>query len=325
MSLTDTYQNRMFYEDLNSPENQAIFKGLVKPVRVRNQPCDQILYLVDGKDRISGDSFNFVVDSGRPLKALSVSVARVCVPKLPNVNAMNNKIIIHTQDIAGTGPTGAVYTMTANIPIGFYNQTSLQTTLKNELDASAVSAGVTDTYTVTYNAFNKTLVIISNSNNKWFFDESCSFIKYGRYLTGFVGYPSTSNVSVVGKIQHYSGAIGLIYSRYIRIKSNRLMANAKEVCRTSSFQTNVIAVISLIDQLTADDFSVTNVFTGSLIMDSVLDSSCQLNVAYYNKDLGPIDFQLLDEYDFPLNLSLNYGGDYDPVQFDVLIWLNFIV
>ena len=321
-----TYQNRMFYEELNSPENQDIFKGLVKPVRVRNQPCDQILYLVDGKDRLSGDSFNFIVDCGKPLRALNATVSRVCVPKLPNINAVNNTFTIWTQNLGtgGTGSTGANM-ITGTLPIGFYNQTSLQSELKNALDNAAIAGGIDDTYTVAYNNFNKTISITSNVGNKWFFDSTSPFIVYGRYLTGFVGYPAGSSITSVGTAVQYSGAIGLIYSRYIKIKSNRLMANAKETCRTTSFQTNVIAVISLIDQLTVNDFSVTNVFTGSLIMDTILDSSCNLNVAYFMKELGPIDFQLVDEYDFPLNKSLNYGGNYDNVQFDVLIWLNFTI
>lgn len=320
MSILDTYQNRMFYEDLNSPENQAIFKGLIKPIRVRSQVCDQILYLVDGKDRLSGDSFNFIIDCGKPLKALNVTISRVCVPKLPNINAINNSFKIWTQN-GGTG----THMITGTLPIGFYNQTSLQTELKLALDTAAINGGVTDTYNVSYNNFNKTISITSQNGNLWYFDSSSSFLVYGRYLTGFIGYPAGTNITSVGTVVQYSGAIGLIYSRYIKIKSNRLMANAKETCRTSSFQNNVIAVISLIDQLTANDFTVTNVFTGSLIMDTILDSSCNLNVAYFQKDLGPIDFQLVDEYDIPLNRSLNYGNPYDNAQFDVLIWLNFTV
>lgn len=313
-----------FYEDLASPENKEIFKGLVKPVRVRAQPCDSNLYLVDSKDRISGDSFNFTVDCGVPLRALDICVSRVCVPKLPNVNAVNNTFSIWTQDIAGTGGTGPNL-ITGTLPVGFYNQTSLQSNLKTALDAAAVNNGVTDTYTVSYNTFNKTISVTSNSGNRWYWDSDSPFIKYGQYLTGFIGYPAGSNILTVGKITDYSGIIGLIYSRYIKIKSNRLIGNAKEKSRTSSKQTNIIAVISLVDQMTENDFSVSNVFNGSLILDSVIETTCHLNVAYYMKELGAIDFELTDEYDLPLNMSMNYGSPYDNTRFDVLICLNYIV
>lgn len=317
-------QANYFYEDLASPENKEIFKGLVKPVRVRAQPCDSNLYLVDGKDRISGDSFNFAVTCGVPLRALDIAVSRVCVPKIPNINAMNNTFTIWTQDKGGSGSTGANM-ITGTIPSGFYNQTSLQSNLKTALDDAASNAGVTDTYTVNYNTFNKTLSVTSNAGNLWYWDSDSPFIKYGQYLTGFIGYPAGSSITSVGKITDYSGIIGLLYSRYIKIKSNRLIGNAKEKSRTSSRQTNVIAVISLVDQMTENDFSVSNVFNGSLILDSVIDSTCHLNVAYYNKEITEIDFQLTDEYDLPLNLSMNYGAPYDNTRFDVLIWLTYIV
>lgn len=334
--------NSAFYEELSSPENQSIARGLTKPVRVRAQPCDQVLYLVDGKDRITGNSFNFQVDCGKPLAALSCSLTRVCVPKLPNINAINNSFTMYTQitNVTG-GVTGlqGVYGFKVTLPIGFYNQTTIQTNLYDSINSvlgaleASITAGLTggnpalvpDTFNINYNTFNKTVSISSYVGNKWFFDSTSPFIVYGKYLTGFLGYPGGSNMATVGQVTQYSGPIGLMYSRYIKIKSNRLMSNALETCRTTSFQTNVVAVISLIDQLTANDFSTTNVFTGSLILDSVVETTCQLNVAYFKKQLGPIDFQLTDEYDFPLDYSLNFGAPYDPPQFDVLIWMNFTV
>jgi hypothetical protein len=315
-----------FYEDLSSPENKDIFKGLVKPVRVRAQPCDSNLYLVDSKDRISGDSFNFMVDCVVPLRALDITVNSVCIPKIPNVNAVNNTFSIWTQNLGSghTGSTGPTL-MTGTLPVGFYNQTTLQTNLKVALDAAAVSAGVTDTYTVSYNTFNKTIAVTSNAGNRWYWDSSSPFIVYGHYFTGFVGAPAGSNMLTVGKITDYSGIIGLIYSRYVKIKSNRLIGNAKEKSRTSSAQTNIIAVASLVDQTIEGDYSVSNVFNGSLILCPVSNSSCHLNVAYFMKELNTIDFQLTDEYDLPLDRSMNYGDPYDNTRFDVMIWMTYIV
>lgn len=316
-----TYNNRAFYEATSSPENQAIFKGLVKPVRVRTQPCDSNIYIVDSKDRTSGDSFDFTVDAGVPLTALDITITQVCIPKIPNVNLVNNAFSIWTQNI-GAGNTGP-HLITGTLPPGFYNQTTLQTQLKIALDAAATAGSITDTYTVNYSSLNKTLSVTSNSGNLWFWDSSSTFIRYGKYLTGFIGYPSSSNILSVGKITDYTGIIGLMYSRYVKIKSNRLIANAKERSRASFQQTNIIATIPLINQMTENDFSVSNVFNGASILDQAVHS-CHLNIAYFNKDLGPVDFQIVDEYDFPLGNSMNYGSPYDNNAFDVLIWMTYI-
>ncbi len=324
MSGTDDRGNNYFYESLSDPLNKEIFMGRVKPARVRAQTPDTIMYLVDGKDRLAGgSSFDFQVDCGKPLRALNATLSRVCIPKLPNVNAVNNVFQIrHITE--GTGPTNPI--MTGTIPVGFYNQNSFMTVFKIALDEAAAAAGLTDTFTVDYDNITKTMVVTSVLNEKWYFITGSPFITYGQYFVPFPSHNSTANVAgTSGQTSWYSSPIGLLYSRYIMIKSSRLSANAKEVCRTSSYKTNVIAVISLVDQMSQDDFDVTGVFNGSLILDTVVETSCNLNVAYHNKELGPIDFQIVDEYDFPLSKSLTLGGNFGPPTFDILIWLNFTV
>lgn len=295
---------------IETDDKHAILWGLTQPPRVRSQNSDSILYLVDSASRISGTPFDFYVKCGAPISALTVEITRCQLPKLPNVTQFNNAFTIVSE----------VGTISAIIPIGFYNPVSLVNALKLAID---VAFNGLDTVTVTYHTTNKTISITSNNNAKWYFLSTSTFISRGNYLAGFTGL-STGVPGVVGMITQYSGILGMCYTRYVRIRSNIMTRFAKESSRSSANINNIVACISLANYYNPSDYDQSGAFSGAIITDFSTDSSSVNNLASKTQ-LNEIDFRIEDEYGTSLQDVLYLGAPYPQPVFNALMWLYIVV
>lgn len=300
--------NPLFTEEW-SEENKLVKRGNLRPARVRTMPNDVVSLLVDSKDRISGTDYNFVASLKSALLApLNISIAKASIPKIPNINRVNNVLVFI--NIYGS--------FTCTLTPGFYNQVSLVNAIENGMN-TAINGS--DYYSVVYNTLNKTISITSNNGLVWFFSDQCSFIQYGMNVVNFKGYPPSSDSAATGSLTQYSGPCGLIYSRYVAIRSNNLLKYAFETPRSTFGIINNIATISLVNAFDESDFSINNVYEGNLLLELTADTSCVLNTAQSGNALTNIDFQMVDEYGFDLAYSLTLGSPYNYSQLGCIIWL----
>lgn len=289
----------------------ALRWGLIQPPRVRAQTPDTILYLVDSSQRISGTPFDFYIQCGAPLSAITAEITRCQLPKIPNITQFNN-----TFTVVSTVGTAAV-----TLPIGFYNPISLVNALKVALDTAFTGL---DTFTVTYNTTNKTISITSDGGNKWYFLNTSPFIVRGSSLAGFVGLAAGGDPVVVGAVTQYSDILGMCYTRYVRIRSNVLTRFAKENARSSSGITNIMACISVANYYNPTDYDQSGAFSGAIIVDSSAESSSRVNLASKTQ-LNEVDFRIEDEYGSSLQDVLNLGSPYPAPTFAALIWMEIVV
>lgn len=301
-----------FYQRESSPNTQKMKRGDCRPALVRTMPNDSIVAIVDSKQRLGGTDYDFSASFQKPIsKPLSVQITRVSIPKLPNINAVDNSFtVVHE---LGT------YTFVINP--GYYNQVSLVTALTTGFNTAIAG----DLFTINFNTLNKTLSIGSSNGYKWFFSSDCSFIVYGSNVANFNAFAASSNPAVVGSIIQYSGPAGLFYSRYVAVRSNALIKYAIEVPRSSSGISNNIAVLSMVNAFKESDFSVNNVYQGSIILESTQEVSCVLNTAQSGNSMTVVDFLLVDEYGFNLLRSLDLGAPFKTPQLGCLIWMNVAV
>lgn len=300
------------YVDPSSFDESQLVQGKVKPMRVRSTPCDRILYLCDSNQRISGNAFDFTVRSYRPMNPQSVYISRCQLPKIPNINPLNNVVTFYTN-------ADSLVPKSFTIPPAYYNQVSLVNALKLGFDTAA---GGLDTYTVAFASNNKTVSITSISGIKFYISNDCTFSLRGINVCHFDGYPAGSDPNVVGSLAVYSSIIGLCYSRYVVIRSNRLTESCVEVPRSSSGKINICAMVSIAEHFNASDYDASGSFTGSIITDQTIESSAVLNLASHFKPLDAIDIVVEDEYGFSLADSFNLGSPYSSNSLSCLIWLT---
>lgn len=295
-----------------SGEESLLVQGRLKPIRVRSTPCDRILFLCDSHQRISGTPFDFVVSSYKPLTPQSCYVSKVQLPKIPNINALNNTVVFYTE-------LDPLNPKSFTIPIGYYNQVSLINALKLGFDTAATGV---DTYAIAFASNNKTVSIESNNAAKFYISNDCPFSVRGINVCHFDGYSAGSDPAIVGSSKIYSSIVGLCYTRYVTIRSNRLCQNAVATPMSSSGRTNIVALVSVAEYFNPSDFDASGAFTGSILADSTIDSSAVLNLAFNRCDFDACDFQLEDEFGYNLSSSFSLGSSYSSNSLNSLIWLT---
>lgn len=312
--MTEFTDNQDFYVYPHSQTNQQLMRGVLRPVRVRAMPCDTCVVTVDSKDRISGTDYNFTVNLQKaiigPLKA---QVSRASIPKIPNINANDNVITIIHESLGVTGP------VSVTMPIGYYNQNSLITTMQNSINTGMTGI---DVFTVAFDTSNKSISIESNTNKKWYISNQCSFAKYGSNVANFPAYDPTTDPLTLNTSKWYSGNAGLLYSRYVAISSNILCSHAYETSRTTRGLFNTVATISMVNQYDTADFSVNGVYEGNLLMDSTVEVSSIINIAQSGSQLQILDFKLTDEYGFDIGTSISLGSPYNTSELGCIIWVT---
>lgn len=302
-----------FYTEESSPLNSQVKLGKLRPSRVRALANDTITVIIDSKERLSGTDYNFTVSVQKPILApLNVQLTQASIPKIPNINPMDNQITV----------VSTVGTYSFTIPPGYYNQNSLVNALTVGLDTAFDGA---DSFVVSFNTLNRTISIQSNGGHPWFFSNLSSFIIYGSNVANFSSLSPDSDPATLGAVTQYSGPAGLIYSRYVAIRSNKLTAYAYEVPRSSLGIVNAIAVVSMVNLYDNSDFSVTNVYQGNIVLDVTIPTASILNTAQSGNALTNMDFQLVDEYGIELTRSLTLGSPYNAPELGAILWLTINV
>ncbi len=281
--------------------------GKIRPARVRNTKCDRILFLADSRQRTAGSAFKFQITGYRPIYGQSCYISRVMLPKLPNINPNDNTLQI----------TNANGTFTILLPTGYYNQISLV----NILDAGLNAAGTGDVFTVTYNNTNKTINVTAAAL-PFYFVAGTSFDLYGINVAHWDSFPAGSDPALVGSLSQNSSILGLVYTRYVTITSDRLCANPMDIPRLSNGKTNVVAVISVAEHFQSSDYDATGTFNGVILVDQSFNDSAVLRIAAQKKDLTLIDYMVQDEFGYTLDLALNLGAGYSTNSLGCLIWLT---
>lgn len=296
-------------------EDAAIIEGRVRPQRVLSQIQESAIYLCDARQKIFGESgFKFTVHASADItRARQCRVSKAILPKLPNINPLNNQFVI----VHENGTTGTI-----TLAPGFYNQVSIVNELKNKIDAEFALLSPPDSVAVAFNTLTKSLSISSNGGFKWFFDNTGTFITRGGSCCGFVGLDPSSDPAVLGAVVQYSASVGFIYSRYAIIKSNRLNENVRTSSRTSGNDTAIVAAVSLVDDYSAADFDTSGAFVGNLSSEKLTDDAPVLNIVEGQKNLNQVDFEIVDEFGFTLDKALQMDPLYPPTSFQTVVWLN---
>ncbi len=303
------------------PELSDIVNGKYAPQRLTSEETSSCIFVCDGKDRVQGglnNGSNFVVStkSGEISRARKVRLANCIVPKLPNINIMNDSFVIVSE---------AGITSTITLPPGYYNQVSLVNELKYVIDLAWSSFGAPDTCVVNFNTLTKTISIQSVNGNKWFFTDTSPFILRGINVAGFAGYPDSSDPAVVGSVTQYSCSVGLIYSRYIYVSSKVLTQNVKTCNRISNGRTDIVGIVPIADNYSASDFDSSNMFTGNLISDVTISHSPLLDCNLNQRNIELVDFQFTDEFGFNVTDVLQLSDNFPESTFSCLAVLIFIV
>jgi hypothetical protein len=140
-------------------------------------------------------------------------------------------------------------------------------------------------------------------------------------VTGFTGLP-VGTAATSGNITNYSSNVGLIYSRYVIVKSSRLNQDVRTSSRTSGNDTAIVAAISLVNDYSAADFDTSNSFVGNLISEKVTEDAPVLNICQGEKNLNEVDFTIVDEFGFTLDQALQMSVLYPVTSFQAVVWLN---
>lgn len=291
-----------------------VANGKFEPQRVRSEPCETLICVIDGRDRIVGNGCDFTVDlKNEVTRTRKCTVSKIVLPKLPTINPKNNAVTIVHQN--GTASTTLSY--------GFYNITSFVNELSSKLGALFTS--LSDGCIVAYDPKTRVVSIESVGGDQWFFDSACSFIQYGGNVHGFDGYPATSDPLLVGSITQYSSTCGLIYSKYITIKSTILQNYLRSPSRNSRGDLNIVASCSICQDYTASDFDSSSVYTGCILVEKSMDDSPIFTIAGRNfASIRQVDIQLIDEFGFSCYDVINISPGGAP-SFSCCVWLTFIL
>lgn len=302
-------------EVLLSPhEHRDVVEGLLYPCYVTALGPQQCIAIADAKDRVAGSNgTNFTVDfRGEITRGRICRVSKVIMPKLPTINPNNNSITIRHALDGGTP-------ITFSLPNGFYNQVSLVNELKLAFDAACVA--LPDTFAVSYNAATHVINISSNGGNRWFFVDSSPFIIRGIDVAGFQGLPVASNPAVSGAVTQYSSSASFIYSRYVTLHSNALSRYVRTQSRNSSGDLTIIAGISVVEDLTPQDFDTSGLFTGSSVTELTLQDAPR---NAFNLKFGVLrhcDFFIRDQFGLDIYDAINISPS-GVNTFNCVIWLS---
>lgn len=289
---------------MSNRQRNSIEEGTEDPTLVMNEKGSSNSFVIDSKDRITGNLSEYIVDMGyQMMKGRYIQLKRVIVPKIPNVTQFNNTIRMRSED------GGGIVTADITIPIGLYNTTTLANELVNQINAGFVLAGIVDTVTVSFNTLNRTFTLSSVNGINLSFDETCSFIRYGKDLAPF---ESASTAVPATSTTLYSSTAGMIYTRYITVSSDALTKFSYGNSLMSSAQQppSIVGVIDLIDLYTPEDWDVSAVYNGIYRAIDVINSP-RLRIVNPSRSIpNQIDINVKDQWGKDLNSVVQLGSPY---------------
>lgn len=291
----------------------SILEGTTLPPLVQVEDTSSMFLMIDSKDRSFGTDGDFTIDLNyRVPRPRYIKLKKLGLPKIPNVNPLNNTI-----QIKHAGGTTASFT----VPPGIYNTTTLANALTSSINTAFAAAAIADTVTSTYDQVSRTFTISSVNVLNWFFVDTCTFITRGASLCGFSGSPLVTAVSTPTQ---YSGISGMIYSRYLTVSSRSL--NQYAFCASAmsgiTQPKDVMAIVDLTNMLDASDFDVSIPYSG--VYKTIPVDGSTVNLACRQRTMNEsIDFKITDSYGFNVDESLTLGAPYGPNTLGVA--LTFVI
>jgi hypothetical protein len=273
--------------------------GMTKPPLFCMEKPDSINVLVDAKDG-NGTPFNFYVDLQQNLyRCRSIRCTKVIVPKPNNITPFNNEIIIKHEE----GTTNSIYLTSA-----LYNTTTFCNEIVSKINAGYVASGIVDTITCSYDPVTKTFTISSVLLKDFFFVDTCSFIKRGKYFAGFESEPIAN---VPSKTTVHSCMAGMLYTRYITVHSSRLTAfsYADSLASNNLQGGDMIAIINVSDVYNNGDWDISTQFSSNYAT-IITSDSAQVNLINTQKNMNSVvDIICRDEWQQSLDdVFVNSNG-----------------
>lgn len=271
-------------------EDSDMVSGKFPPQRIRNEPTDSVNIVIRSEDRHHGTDFNFSIDLlTSSVNLRKIQLAKIMLPLLPQINENNKTIRV-------THFTGNV---TFDLIPGYYSVQALVNMMQQQFTTAWLSLNPINLVTVNYNIDTRTISVTDDNAQLWYFNTGFPFDLFGRNVVKFptlpTGSPLATNVTT-------STSLGMIYSRYITLTSNRLTEDQKSFSIISNLgPQNIVGVLDLTSQYGATQFSATSSFPGTDVVIDCLAYSPRINILNRNKALKVIDFMLLDEFGIPVD------------------------
>jgi hypothetical protein len=290
------------------PEDNNMMMGKYPPQRVMTEVQDTTNMLIRSDDRSYGNDFDFQIDLLTSTSGIrKIQLSKCIFPLLPQIN-VNNKSITITHD------DGSI---SFDLIEGYYSVQSLTNMIQAEFTTAWQTLDITNAVTVSYDIDRRSISITDDNAENFFIHSESPFAIYGRNIVDFPTEPSGSTPSV-SSIESLS--LGMIYSRYVTLKSNRLTQDQKAFSVVSkSGPSDIVAIIDLASQYTSDQFLVSASFPGTIQVVDTLNYAPRINTANRFKSFKVIDFQFIDEFGFCVS-SINTSTY--KFEYPVAIWFQ---
>lgn len=288
----------------------AYITGAIRPTLVTAEIQYSNNVLVDSLDRIGFDDtpFSFRVDIGANLfRQRQITVQKVTLPLINNVNPMNNEIFFGIQENSwNSGSFRTVLQPGIYDPSALCNELAARINHELDLHAIAFPLQVAGDVICNFESITQQFVITTEiPSTRIVFWDDCSFITRGDLLHGFPGKPRVAPVVAYNYIR--SGVASMLYTRTVTIHSDRLTTTAFAKSRTSNKETpnNIIAIVDVSSLYNPQNFDVGVPFSGRY---KTVDTTEAPNITILNseKNLASIiDFTVRDEYNSILDLAMD--------------------
>lgn len=271
-------------------EDKNMVSGRFPPQRIRSEPTDSINLLIRSENRTYGNDFDFqsdILTSSAHIR--KIQLAKAFVPLTPQIN-------IHNKSVTVTHDDG---TVTFDLIEGFYSVQALANMLQSQFLAAWKSLDATNACTVNYNIDRRSIVISDDFGEAFYIQTGCPFDLYGRNVVKFptlaAGSPTATTVSE-------SLSLGMIYSRFLVLTSNRLTEDQKSFSVVSGLgPSNIVSVIDIASAYNESQWAVSVSFPGTDVVIDTLDYAPRINLLNRNKALKIIDLEIADEFGFNLS------------------------
>lgn len=292
----------------SQPEDLDLVSGRYPPQRVRVEPTDSINVLIRSEDRSYGTDFDFQVDLLTTSAHIrKVQLAKCMLPLLPQINSNNKSITVTHVD----------GTVTFDLVEGFFSVQALANMMQAQFTTAWLSLGAGNSVTVNYNIDRRTIVITDDNSENWYIHTDCPFDQFARNV---VKFPTLPTGSAVATSVSESLSLGMIYSRFVIVSSNRLTEDQKAFSIVSDLgPSNILAILDLASKYDESQFAVSVSFPGTNVVINALDYAPRINLLNRGKSLKVIDFQFNDEFGFPLD---NINTVDHPFVYPTCLWLQ---
>jgi hypothetical protein len=287
-------------------EEVDLVNGKYQPQRIIANPPNYVNILVNSRSAESGDDFKFYVDlRTESMNLRDIQLCKIIFPLLPQINSHNNVL-------SGTHDDG---NFSITLTHGYYTVQSFVNMLQAKFTAAWIALNPLNVVTVNYNSDGRNIVITDGNGDFFYFDPNCSFIKYGYNVVGFnagVAYDSDTQTSI---------NLTMVYSRYITVRSNRLIENQRSYSLVSNLGSgNIIAIIDITEGYGADQYINGSTFPATAKVFNTTDIAPVINICNRDRSIRVIDIEILDEFGFCIDTI--YRGLTELFTYPVTIWFK---